>query len=166
MRLLTLLVLFYSPAPLYTADLSGVFNRGVAVETFETDALLAFPQGWSALKDAQEARGIYRVAEEDGNRFLRAHAEKQGIMIALSGEQQIERHQLRTEAFHQLQCLVAVEGSRHPIASLFQVVTDEVRNAEFIFNDENAFHRMRPPEKIVWQRRFSGVWRTGENCVN
>ncbi len=84
MRLLTLLVLFYSPAPLYAADLSGVFNRGVAVETFETDALLAFPQGWSALKDAQEAHGIYQVAEEDGNRFLRAYAEKQGIMIFLA----------------------------------------------------------------------------------
>jgi len=84
MKLLTLLVLFCSPAPLYTADLSGVFNRGVAVETFETDALLAFPQGWSALKDAQEAHGIYQVAEEDGNRFLRAYAEKQGIMIFLA----------------------------------------------------------------------------------
>ncbi len=84
MKILTLLALFCSPALLYAADLSGVSNRGVAVETFETDTLLAFPQGWSALKDAQEARGIYRVAEEDGNRFLRAHAEKQGIMIALS----------------------------------------------------------------------------------
>src|SRR5713101_2903362 len=84
MKILTLLALFCSPALLYAADLSGVSNRGVAVETFETDPLLAFPQGWSALKDAQEAQGIYRVAEEDGNRFLRAHAEKQGIVIFLA----------------------------------------------------------------------------------
>ncbi len=84
MKLLTLLILFCSFAPLYAADLSEVSTCGVAVETFETDPLLAFPQGWSALKDAQEAQGIYQVVEEDGNRFLRAHAEKQGIMIALA----------------------------------------------------------------------------------
>lgn len=86
MKILTLLALLCSPALLYAADLSGVSNRGVAVETFETDPLLAFPQGWSAFRDAQAAQGIYQVAEEDGNRFLRAHAEKQGIQIGLSLE--------------------------------------------------------------------------------
>src|SRR5262249_16353519 len=84
MKILTLLALFCSPALLSAADLSDAFNRGVAVETFETDALLAFPQGWSALKDAQVAQGIYRVTEEAGNPFLRARAEKQGIVIALT----------------------------------------------------------------------------------
>jgi hypothetical protein len=48
-----------------------------------------------------------------------------------------------------MQSFVAVEGSRHSIASLFQVVANEVRNAEFIFNDENAFHWMSPPEEAV-----------------
>jgi hypothetical protein len=84
MKILTLLVLFCSSAPLYAADPFEGFNLGVTIETFETNTVLAFPQGWNALKDAQEARGIYRVAEEEGNRFLRAHAEQQGIMIALS----------------------------------------------------------------------------------
>jgi len=44
---------------------------------------LAFPQRWNALTNAQVAQEIYRVAEEDGNHFLRTHAEKQGIMITL-----------------------------------------------------------------------------------
>ena len=92
MKLLTLLMLFCGSAPLSVADLSAVFNRGVAVETFEADAVLAFPQGWSAFRDAQMAQGIYQVAEEDGNRFLRARAEKQGIQIGLS-------HKFQPKAF-------------------------------------------------------------------
>jgi Protein of unknown function (DUF3047) len=86
MKILTLLALFCSPALLSAADLSDAFNRGVAVETFETDALLTFPQRWSAFRDAQAARNIYRVAEEDGNRFLRAYSEKQGIQIGMVHE--------------------------------------------------------------------------------
>jgi Protein of unknown function (DUF3047) len=84
MKILILLTFFCGPALLSTATPSGAFNQGVPVETFETDGLLSFPQRWSALKDAQVAQGIYRVTEEDGNRFLRAHAEKQGIVIALT----------------------------------------------------------------------------------
>src|SRR5712691_9229668 len=84
MKILILLMFFCGPALLYAADPSVAFDRGVPVETFETDGLLSFPQRWSALKDAQVAQGIYRVTEEDGNRFLRAHAEKQGIMIFLA----------------------------------------------------------------------------------
>lgn len=84
MKILILLTFFCGPALLYAATPSRAFNQGVPVETFETDGLLSFPQRWSALKDALVAQGIYRVTEEDGNRFLRAHAEKQGIMIVLT----------------------------------------------------------------------------------
>ncbi|HEV8718751.1 MAG TPA: DUF3047 domain-containing protein [Candidatus Binatia bacterium] len=84
MKIFTLLVFFCGPALLYAADPSVALNQGVTVETFEADGLLVFPKRWSALKDTQVAQGIYQVTEEDGNRFLRAYAEKQGILIALS----------------------------------------------------------------------------------
>lgn len=92
MKVWALLVFFCGSVLLQAADPSIAFNREIAVETFETETLREFPQRWSALKDAQVAQGIYRIAEEDGNRFLRAHAEKQGILIALS-------HAFQSKAF-------------------------------------------------------------------
>lgn len=83
MKIFTLLVFFCGPALSQAADPSVAFNRGIALETFETDVSLAFPQRWNALTNAQVAQEIYRVAEEDGNHFLRTYAEKQGIMITL-----------------------------------------------------------------------------------
>lgn len=59
-------------------------DQTLSLETFEASALQAFPKQWQARGDADEARVIYQVTEENGNRFLRAHADKQGIQIGLS----------------------------------------------------------------------------------
>jgi Protein of unknown function (DUF3047) len=84
MQTLLLLTLVSTSPLLHTAVPSLTVHQGVTLETFEADALRAFPQRWNAIKDAQVAQGIYLVAEEDGNRFLRAFSEKQGILIGLS----------------------------------------------------------------------------------
>ena len=84
MKIFTLLMFFGGLALSHAADLSVALNGGVTLETFEADELLTFPRRWSAFRDAQVAQRIYRVTEEDGNRFLHAYAEKQGIQIGLS----------------------------------------------------------------------------------
>lgn len=84
MKTLLLLACVNTSPLLHAVDLSLTVHQGVTLETFEADTLRAFPQRWNALKDAQVAQGIYLVDEEDGNRFLRAFSEKQGILISLS----------------------------------------------------------------------------------
>jgi hypothetical protein len=55
----------------------------VILETFDTSPLLTFPPHWHARQDKDIARQIYRVTEENGNRFLRAHARNRGIEVGL-----------------------------------------------------------------------------------
>ena len=55
-----------------------------AVDTFETDQPLSFPRHWQARSDEKTAKAIYRVAEEEGNRFLHAEANNQDEQIGLS----------------------------------------------------------------------------------
>jgi DUF3047 family protein len=92
MKLWALLAFFCGLVLLPAADPFGAFGQGVPLETFEADQLLTFPQRWSAFRDAQIAHNIYWVAEEDGNRFLRAYSEKQGIQIGLE-------HKFQPKAF-------------------------------------------------------------------
>ncbi|MBI3795972.1 MAG: DUF3047 domain-containing protein [Deltaproteobacteria bacterium] len=92
MKVWALLAFFCGSVVLQTADPARAFSQAVTLETFEADELLTFPQRWSALRDAQTAQTIYRVAEEDGNRFLRAFSEKQGIQIGLE-------HKFQPKAF-------------------------------------------------------------------
>jgi len=92
MKIWALLAFFCGLVFLPAADPSAAFGQGVPLETFEADELLTFPQRWSALRDAQVAQNIYRVAEEDGNRFLRAYSEKQGIQIGFE-------HKFQPKAF-------------------------------------------------------------------
>jgi hypothetical protein len=58
------------------------FTAGFTIlENFETYGDGAFPSKWRSRSD--EARKIYRIESEDGNRFLRAHADKQAVQIGL-----------------------------------------------------------------------------------
>lgn len=55
----------------------------VVLETFDASPLLTFPPRWQARQDEEIARQIYRVAEENGNRFLHAYAKSHGIEVGL-----------------------------------------------------------------------------------
>ena len=55
----------------------------VVLETFETSPLSAFPSRWQARQDEKNAHQIYRVIEENGNRFLHAHSDSRGIEVGL-----------------------------------------------------------------------------------
>lgn len=53
----------------------------VTLENFESYSSGSFPEKWRARNN--DARKIYKVDAESGNRFLRARAEKQAIQIGL-----------------------------------------------------------------------------------
>lgn len=56
-------------------------------ETFDSYDVGSFPARWDVRGDDDEARTIYTIVEgQEGNRFLRAHAEQQDIQIGLSKE--------------------------------------------------------------------------------
>jgi len=58
-------------------------RSSILLESFDTDPLSLFPSGWRARQDGDTARQIYRVAEENGNRYLHAYAESRGIEVGL-----------------------------------------------------------------------------------
>jgi hypothetical protein len=53
------------------------------LESFEQYPLLAFPSQWTVRGDPATARLIYQVAEEHGDHFLHAHADRQAIQIGI-----------------------------------------------------------------------------------
>lgn len=65
-------------------DQMALAEKSVALEDFEQYPPQAFPDNWKVRGDEDEARAIYRVAEEDGNHFLRARADKQDVQIGLT----------------------------------------------------------------------------------
>jgi hypothetical protein len=56
-------------------------GQSLILENFESYGAGAFPEKWRMAKS--DARKIYKVETESGNRFLRARSEKQGLQIAL-----------------------------------------------------------------------------------
>lgn len=52
-------------------------------ETFQEYQPGAFPSRWKVRGSEATARSVYRVVEEDGNRFLHAYAAKQDVQIGL-----------------------------------------------------------------------------------
>ncbi len=56
----------------------------ILLESFDSSPLLAFPPRWKARQDEALARQIYRVTEENGNRFLHAYAHNHGIEVGLA----------------------------------------------------------------------------------
>jgi len=56
----------------------------ISLANFDTDQPLAFPQNWKVRGDEDVARIVYKVVEENGNHYLRAHADKQDVQIGIS----------------------------------------------------------------------------------
>ena len=65
------------------------------LEDFEQYTDGAYPNKWRGKNN--QAQSIYRVASENGNRFLRAHSRNQGVQIAL--EQIVDPKELRRLAW-------------------------------------------------------------------
>jgi hypothetical protein len=89
MRIVVILALLGMPflgmsSFLYAEDQGTAKDHLVSLETFDEYQPPAFPEQWKVRGDEGEAHTIYRVAEENGNRFLHAHTDKQGVQIGLS----------------------------------------------------------------------------------
>ena len=54
------------------------------LDSFDTDQPGSFPGKWAVRGDETIAKAMYSVVEENGNRFLRAHADKQDVQIGIS----------------------------------------------------------------------------------
>jgi hypothetical protein len=79
------LILMLSVATVAQAnDQALLTGQIVPLENFEQYPPQAFPNNWKVRGDEDTARVIYRVAEEDGNHFLHARAEKQAVQIGLT----------------------------------------------------------------------------------
>ncbi len=50
-------------------------------ETFQQYPVGVFPSGWKVRGSEAAAQAVYRIAEEEGNRFLHAHANNQDVQI-------------------------------------------------------------------------------------
>lgn len=66
------------------SDQAAETKNILPLENFEQYSPQAFPNSWKVRGDEDTARVIYRIVEEDGNHFLRARAEKQGVQIGLT----------------------------------------------------------------------------------
>jgi Protein of unknown function (DUF3047) len=82
--LLGLLAVPSVPSLACTAGLTAPADLVVHLESFAEYPLLAFPGQWKVRGDENKARLIYRVAEENGDRFLHAHADSQAIQIGIA----------------------------------------------------------------------------------
>ena len=56
----------------------------ITLATFEADPLKGFPTHWESRGDRDEAKKIYWIEQEEGNKFLRARASKREIQIGLA----------------------------------------------------------------------------------
>ncbi|HEV8714837.1 MAG TPA: DUF3047 domain-containing protein [Candidatus Binatia bacterium] len=81
---IVLLVVMLSLAVVGYAEDQAAIDRVFPLETFDEYQPASFPEQWKVRGDETEARGIYWVAEEGGNHFLHARAEKQDVQIGLS----------------------------------------------------------------------------------
>lgn len=52
-------------------------------ETFQQYPAGVFPSGWKVRGSEATAQAVYRIAEEDGNRFLHAYANNQDVQIGI-----------------------------------------------------------------------------------
>lgn len=76
--LAALVVLAFGDTALAAAPASVADGDGcVVIADFSRDTVGAFPESWKPREE--EARGVYRVMEERGLRFLRGEAEKSGV---------------------------------------------------------------------------------------
>ena len=85
MRILLLAILLGFPAIGDAEEQVATTGRVVSLETFDEYPPATFPTQWQVRGNEAAARVVYRVAEESGNRFLRARAEKkQDVQIGLT----------------------------------------------------------------------------------
>jgi hypothetical protein len=59
-------------------------DQTLSLETFDADQPRSFPGQWVVRGDDATAKAVYSVAEEGGNRFLRAYADQQDVQIGIS----------------------------------------------------------------------------------
>ena len=52
-------------------------------ETFQQYPAGVFPSGWKVRGSEATAQAVYRIAEEEGNRFLHAYANNQDVQIGI-----------------------------------------------------------------------------------
>jgi len=95
MRTLIFLLVIGIPALAQSAEQVAATDRTRPLETFEKDQPATFPGQWKVRGDEEEAQTIYRVKEENGNRFLHARTDNQGIQIGLA-------HNFQPKQFPQL----------------------------------------------------------------
>jgi hypothetical protein len=85
MRIVLLAILLGFSATGYAEEQVATTGRVVSLETFDEYPPATFPTQWQVRGDEADARIVYRVAEEGGNRFLHARAEKkQDVQIGLT----------------------------------------------------------------------------------
>jgi len=84
MKILLCVALLSLPARGYADDQVATTGRVLPLETFDEYPPASFPEQWKVRGDETKARAIYQVAEEGGNHFLHARAEKQDVQIGLS----------------------------------------------------------------------------------
>ncbi len=84
MRILLFVVLFSLPVMGSADERVATTGRVLPLETFDEYQPASFPEQWKVRGDEADARVVYHIAEEGGNHFLHARAEKQDVQIGLS----------------------------------------------------------------------------------
>ena len=84
MRILLFVLLLSLPALGYADGQVATTGRVLPLETFDEYQPASFPGQWKIRGDETDARVVYQIAEEGGNHFLHARAEKQDVQIGLS----------------------------------------------------------------------------------
>ena len=65
------------------AEETSTNHTTMPLDSFDTDKPSSFPGQWVVRGDEATAKVVYSVAEENGNRFLRAYADKQDVQIGI-----------------------------------------------------------------------------------
>jgi hypothetical protein len=84
MRILLFVALLSLPVLGYADDRVATTGRVLPLETFDEYQPASFPGQWKIRGDEADARAVYQIAEEGGNHFLHARAEKQDVQIGLA----------------------------------------------------------------------------------
>lgn len=84
MRISLFVLLLSLPAMGYADGQVATAGRVLPLETFDEYQPASFPGQWKIRGDETDARVVYQIAEEGGNHFLHARAEKQDVQIGLS----------------------------------------------------------------------------------
>lgn len=84
MKLVLLVMLLCIGRVAPASDQVALTEHTIPLENFEAYPPHAFPQDWKVRGSNEEAHLVYQVAEENGNHFLHAYADKQEVQIGLT----------------------------------------------------------------------------------